>query len=243
MRRTVPRMIKVKSGSAVMFHYLPGQHHHVAEWHNDIHRPEIHGVVPHVFYSQDFVAPPAYVNARQHADLPMSGGEYLSLYWSEGSLEELSEDNRKASQDRRNAGSYHPFQDVVWAARMRAIDAYPRADLGYDVNAAPFAPNTGLVLLAQQLPDASGQSKYAGWLEQVHVPRVLALGPFSACFLFSYESAGKPGFIQFWFVDRADPLESFSALRSSSAAPPEAARSIFAGAYQPVHSGQYDIYV
>src|SRR5207247_1910822 len=97
------RTVKVQSGSAVMFHYLPGQHRHVAEWHNEIHRPEIHGAVPHVFYSQDFVAPPAYVAARQHADLPMAGGEYLSLYWSEGSLEQLGEDNRTASQDRRNA--------------------------------------------------------------------------------------------------------------------------------------------
>ena len=34
-------MLKVQSGSAAMFHYLPGQHHHVAEWHNEVHRPEI----------------------------------------------------------------------------------------------------------------------------------------------------------------------------------------------------------
>ena len=183
----------------------------------------------------------------------MDGGEYLSLYWSEGSLEELSEDNRKASQNRRNAGSYHPFQDVVWAARMRAHAAYPRAELGYDVNAAPFAPNTGLVLVVEQIADAARRAEYAAWLEQVHVPRVLELGPFSACFAFDQETADGPGVIHFWFVDRADPLESYALLqrnedawRRDGAYPAgidSLRRTVFRGAYQPISSGQFDVYV
>ena len=241
-----------------MFHYLPGQHRHVVEWHNWIHRPEIHGAVPHVFYSQDFVAPPAYVAAREHADLPMQGGEYLSLYWSDGSLEAYSEDSRKASQDRRNAGSYHPFQDVVWAGRLSARDAYPRARLGYDVNATPFAPNSGLVLVvehlsAKQLSDATGTADYAAWVEHVHVPRVLELGPFSACFTFNQETAEGAGLIQFWFVDRADPLESFRLLQRSDAAwrtdggYPAAfddiRRTVFRGAYQPIGHEEFNVYI
>jgi hypothetical protein len=235
-----------------MFHYLPGEHRHVAEWHNEIHRPEIHGAVPHVFYSQDFVAPPAYVAARQHADLPMAGGEYLSLYWSEGSLEQLGEDNRKASQDRRNAGSYHPFQDVVWAARTRARSVHPRPGLAYDVNAAPFAPNTGLVLIVEEILDPARQAEYEAWIEQVHIPRVLDLGPFSACFAFTHDSARGAGLIQYWFVDRSDPLESLGQLRRAedawhaAGAYPSALdsvrRKVFCGAYQPVHVGQYDVY-
>jgi hypothetical protein len=237
--------LKVQSGSAVMFHYLPGQHQHVVEWHNEIHRPEIHGAVPHVFYSQDFVAPPDYVAAREHADLPMAGGEYLSLYWSEGSLEELGEDNRKASQDRRNAGAYHPFQDVVWAARMRAVGAYPRPGLGYDVNAAPFAPNSGLVLVAEQIVAPTRQVEYAAWVEHVQIPRVLGLGPFSACFTFMHDSAAGNGLLQFWFVDRADPLESLGKLRANdeSSAPEGVRRTVLRGAYQPVIQGHYDVYM
>ncbi len=245
--------MKVVSGSAVMFHYLPGQHRHVVEWHNHIHRPEIHGAVPHVFYSQDFVAPPAYVATRQHANLPMDGGEYLSLYWSEGSLEALTEDNRKASQDRRNAGSYHPFQDVVWAARMRAHAVYARPELGYDANATPFAPNTGLILVVEQFTDPARQNEYAMWLEQVHIPRVLRLGPFSACFAFNQETAEGHGMVQFWFVDRADPLESYALLQRNEeawrgegaypAAVDDLRKTIFRGPYQPISSGQFDVYV
>jgi hypothetical protein len=236
--------MKVQSGSAVMFHYLPGQHRHVAEWHNEIHRPEIHGGVPHVFYSQDFVAPPAYVTAREHADLPMSGGEYLSVYWSEGSLEAYGEDSRKASQDRRDAGSYHPFQDVVWATRLRATAAHSRPDLGYDVNAAPLTPNTGLVLVAERLAVAERAEEYAAWHSTTHVPHVLSLGPFSACFEFVQDDARGTQLIQFWFVDQSDPLEALEQFRRT---PPDADMAalrsrVFCGAYQPVITGQYDIY-
>jgi hypothetical protein len=233
--------MKVQSGSAVMFHYLPGQHHHVAEWHNEIHRPEIQGAVPHVFYSQDFVAPPAYVAARDHANLPMSGGEYLSVYWSEGSLEAYGEDSRKASQDRRNASSYHPFQDVVWATRLRATAAHPRQNLGYDVNAAPLTPNMGLVLVAERLTVPERATDYTRWLSTTHVPRVLGLGPFSACFEFMQDDTQV---IQFWFVDRSDPLDALEQFRHAAPDAEMAALRgrVFCGAYQPVITGQYDIY-
>jgi hypothetical protein len=238
-------MLKVQSGSAVMFHYLPGQHHHVAEWHNEVHRPEIQGAVPHVFYSQDFVAPPDYVAAREHADLPMSGGEYLSLYWSEGPLDQLGEDSRKASQDRRNAGSYHPFQDVVWAARLRARSAQARENLGYDVNAAPLAPNSGLILVADRVVDPGRAEEYANWLHTEAIPRTLSLGPFSACFEFVQDAAPGSVLVQFWFIDASDPLEALAQFRRSEADSDDMAtlRSrVFSGAYQPVITGQYDIY-
>jgi len=237
-------MLKVQSGSVVMFHYLPGQHQHVAEWHNEVHRPEIQGAVPHVFYSQDFVAPPAYVAAREHADLPMAGGEYLSVYWSEGSLEQYSEDSRTASQDRRNAGSYHPFQDVVWAARLRAVAAHARPGLGYDVNAAPLVPNTGLVLLAERLVDAPRAAAYADWRQRVQVPRLLAPGSFSACFEFVQDDARGRLLVQFWFVDRSDPLASQAALQRLEVPSDlvDLRSRVFCGAYQPIVTGQYDVY-
>jgi hypothetical protein len=237
-------MLKVQSGSAVMFHYLPGQHHHVAEWHNEIHRPEIQGAVPHVFYSQDFVAPPDYVASREQADLPMSGGEYLSLYWSDGPLVRLGEDSRKASQDRRNAGSYHPFQDVVWAARLRAVSAHGRENLGYDVNAAPLTPNTGLVLVVDRLNEAEAATDYTNWLHATHIPRMLGLGPFSACFDFVQDDARGQLDVQFWFIDKSDPLQALDQFRRSNTDDDVAAlRSrVFCGAYQPILTGQYDIY-
>ena len=158
--------LKAQSLTLLLSHYETGRYREIRAWHNDVHRVELQAMVPHIYHSEDLVAPPEYMDARAFTELKWRGGECLSLYWSEGSLEALTEDNRKASQDRRNAGSYHPFQDVVWAARMRAHDAYPRAALGYDVNAAPFAPNTGLVLVVEQIVDPARQAEYAAWLEQ-----------------------------------------------------------------------------
>jgi hypothetical protein len=237
--------MKAQSGSVVLFHYLPGQHAHVAEWHNEIHRPEIQGAVPHVFYSQDFVAPPAYVAARQHADLPMDGGEYLSVYWSEGDADQYAADSRAASQDRRNAGSYHPFQDVVWAARFRAGAAHARKNLGYDVNAAPLTPNSGLILIAERVADAARVSEYTTWLRSEHVPRVLELGTFSAHFDFLEAGGAGTLMVRFLFIDRADPLESLAQLRRHQyPSDIESLRSVILSApYQPVITGQYDTYV
>jgi hypothetical protein len=176
----------------------------------------------------------------------MSGGEYLSLYWSEGSLEQLGADNRKASQDRRNAGSYHPFQDVVWAARLRALSAHARDNLGYDVNAAPLAPNAGLVLVVDRLTDPSGSDEYETWLRARHIPRTLSLGPFSACFEFLQDDPRGKLLVEFWFVDTADPLDALEQLRRSDTdadADVAALRArVFRGAYLPVITGHYDIY-
>jgi hypothetical protein len=245
-------MVKVQSGSLVLFHYLPGQHELVARWHNEIHRPEIQGAVPHVFYSQDFVAPPDHVAARYHADLPMAGGEYLTVYWSEGDADQYAADSRRASQDRRNAGSYHPFQDVVWAARLVSTGATGRPGLGYDVNAAPLVPHRGVVLLAERLADADARAEYTTWFQTIHAPRVLALGPFSACFDFVAAAASEALLIHVLYVDRDDPLASLRALRaaeahwrSSEASPDrfDALRSeVFSGSYVPIRTGHYDTY-
>jgi hypothetical protein len=235
-------VLKVKSGSVVAFHYLPGQHHHVAEWHNEIHRPEIQGAVPHVFYSQDWVAPPDYVAAREHAGLPMDGGEYLSVYWSEGNAEQYATDSRVASQERRNSGSYHPFQDVVWAARLQAGGAHARPGLGYDVNAAPLTPNTGLVLIAERVAEATGIDEYLSWLHGEHVPRILEVGPFSAHFDFVEAGGAGTLVVRFLFIDRADPLESLALLRQREQPSPRCT-VVLSAAYQPVITGKYDTYV
>jgi hypothetical protein len=166
------------------------------------------------------------------------------LYWSEGPLDQLGEDSRKASQDRRNAGSYHPFQDVVWGARLRALSAHPRENLGYDVNAAPLTPNTGLILVADRLSDPHRADEYTNWLHTTAVPRTLSLGPFSACFAFVQDAAAETALVQFWFIDTCDPLDALAQFRRSEVDTDMAAlrTRVFCGAYQPVTTGQYDIY-
>jgi hypothetical protein len=85
---------------------------------------------------------------------------------------------------------------------------------------------------------------YADWLRRVQVPQILARGPFSACFEFVQDDARGQLLVQFWFVDRADPLDSLAELRRHDV-PPELAElrsRVFCGAYQPVVTGQYDVY-
>lgn len=121
----------------------------------------------------------------------------------------------------------------------QALKAYPRAELGYDVNAAPLVPISGLVLIAEQLSDVNKQADFLAGLEAGVIRRGLEHGAFSACFTFTTDNAGV---IQMWFIDGADPLANASALRTLRP-PREDVRTIFFGGYQPVLTGRYDVYI
>ncbi len=153
--------MKLKSANAVLFHYLDGQQQEVAAWHDQVHRPSTHGMVPNIYYSQDWVAPPAYVAARPDNSLANRGGEYATLFFSQGTRDEYERDSRAATEERTVAGRRHPHQEVVWRGRMNALAAYPRPDLEFAVDAVPVAPNTGLMLRIEEVLDPARREPYA----------------------------------------------------------------------------------
>ena len=229
--------MKVKCATVLLFHYLDGQHREVARWHNEVHRPETHGAVPNIYYSQDWVAPAKYVDARPPTDLNFRGGEYASLYWSQGTREELARDQPAIAQARRTNDPYHPYQHLIWRGRLDAVAAFPRAELAY-ADAVPLGPNTGLMIAIDEITHPEHERAYVEWQNTAHVPRLLDSKCFAACFEFRLDRAfitqdavyetqtrvvmtpaesgfafegaeGRNVYVRLYFVDHADALEAF----------------------------------
>jgi hypothetical protein len=246
--------MKLKSANAVLFHYLDGQHEEVATWHDQVHRPSTHGMVPNVYYSQDWVAPSNYVAARPDNSLDNRGGEYATLFFSQGTRDEYERDSRVATQERNTAGRRHPHQDVVWRARMNALAAYARPDLEFAVDAVPLATNAGLILRVEELVDPARREAYAAWRQGVAIPRLMASGLFAACFECEAEEAnGTLTNLQMYFVDRSDPLAAFASTEAGMTElaaggeafedPGNTRRPVFSGVYRSMPPGKYDFYV
>jgi hypothetical protein len=246
--------VKLNCANVVLFHYEAGTHQEVATWHDQVHRPSTHGMVPHVYYSQDWVAPADYVAARPANDLANRGGEYVTLFFSEGTREEYERDSRTATDQRNAAGRRHPHQDVVWRGRLNAVAAHARPDLEFAVDAVPLAPNTGLLIEAEELLDASRSAEYRQWRQRVPIARLMASGLFAACFECSVdEPNGHATDVRLFFVDRADPLAAFTRARELTASWTSGSdafadvenvrREIFAAMYRTMPPGKYDFYV
>ena len=231
-----------------MFHYRDGEHREVAAWHNEVHRPANHGGIPGIYYSQDWVAPADYVRSRPPSDLENCGGEYASLFLSEGTLAQLEDGARAASEVRERAGRGHPFQAVTWRCRFEIDAVHGRDDLAYVVDAVPMAPNTGLIVRAEEILDTRRDAEYAKWQAAVEIPRLISSELFAACFEgHRLEKDGRKTALQLWFVDREDPLVAFEqALQMSTRGErlPDAdrlRRPILSHVYRSL-AGRYDYY-
>ena len=49
--------MKAKTASLTLYHFEPGHHREVCQWHDRDHKPEVVGTVPNIFVSQRWVAP------------------------------------------------------------------------------------------------------------------------------------------------------------------------------------------
>lgn len=215
--------MRARSASLLLLHYEPGTHEEITRWHEEIHRPEMHASIPHIYHSEDWVAPAEYLPARPPTDLGRGGGEYLSLYWSDGSVEDLLEGVRQFAQASSEAGKYHPFQEVVWRERLRVTGGQVRPGLDVTVDTVPLLHNTGLVaIISRGRWDASRLFQTDG------------TGVFSGHY--SLEPMHDPGIrVDLYFVERGDPLAQFQQLELP-------AETIFTGVYRPIVPGKYDLF-
>ena len=81
--------MKANSASLTLYHFEQGHHREVCVWHDQDHKPEVVGTVPHIFISQRWVATPELIAQQPPGLLEHHGGEYVNLYWSSGTPEEL----------------------------------------------------------------------------------------------------------------------------------------------------------
>jgi hypothetical protein len=245
--------MKAKSATVMLLYYEPGTHEEVTRWHEEIHRPEMHGTIPNIYHSEDWLSPVEYMALRPPTELPRRGGEYLCLYWSQGTAEELSEGVRTYAAEARERSSYHPHQEIVWRDRMVVSAGQVRPGMEVTVDTVPLLHNTGLLMTISELADAGGRETYERWSEDVQVPRMLASGIFSGHYgLHSMEGAEQNVYVDIYFVERGDPIEKYQELQALEAGWKQdgngladgdgVRREIFKGLYRPIIPGQYDVF-
>jgi hypothetical protein len=235
--------MKAKSLTLLLSHYATGHYREIRQYHNGLHRIELHAMVPHIYHSQDFVAPPRYMAARHPTTLKLNGGECLSLYWSEGPPEDLDQDVRAIMAQNRAQGLIvgPGGQELTYRKRMHVLGARLRPGLDVLPDMVPMLPNTGVVVSLREFSDGGEGAGFVDWHESVYVPQVLQPDVYSAAFtLRSMDPADQRIAAHLYFVDTAEPLEAFDAAErvyAANAQSAEMSHFIFSGVFQPVVDG------
>jgi hypothetical protein len=233
--------LKALSASLTLYHFTDGHHREVCVWHDQDHKPEVVATTPGIFISQRWVAPPDLMAARSPSTLPHDGGEYVNLYWSSTSAEQLHADFDVLGRRLELVGRMQPMQYIerTFGRRLRPVSMQTRNGLELSADAVTCAPqNQGLMLVIGELQPGQGGEDFARWHEAEHVPEILATGIFSGAAKLMSAAADEPNLmVILYYSDRDDPLVAYQEFRA--AAPglrrhPDAER-----AFRRVHSGMY----
>jgi len=251
--------MRLKSIMAAFLHCPPGHHQAFNFWHDNDHRPENHGVIPHIYHSQRWVAPPEYVAARGAVDptaFPKGGGEYLATYWSTATPEQLLYDMTVLREQLTvvgRCGAINRDFEGLWVARMHFVAAQTREGLPLSADAVPLAPHKGILVSIGEIIDKRAGEEWANWYMTVHVNDVLRCKGYRAFFKFMpMREQDQHIYLHMYYLDE-DPLEALKEARSQTprlkaeGRYPEdlikaARRDWMISAYRPIIPGQYDFY-
>jgi hypothetical protein len=237
--------MKARSASLTLYHFEPEHHKEVCMWHDQDHKPEVVGTMPNIFISQRWVAPPDLMAARPTSSLEHQGGEYVNLYWSTGTPDEMEADFRVLGRRLELVGRMQPMQYIhrTWGRRLRPVSAYTRPGLELSAEAVTCAPqNTGLMLVISELLDSEQRAAYASWHESVHVPMVLQTRLFTgAVKLMPDASDDRNLFVVFYYTDCADPRATYLEFQEIAAGWRNAGADFpdVDIVRKPIHSGMY----
>jgi hypothetical protein len=236
--------VRAQSASLLLLYYEPGTHEEITRWHEEIHRPEMHASIAHIYHSEDWVAPPEYMAVRPSTELERNGGEYLSLYWSDGSVEDLLKGVREFAEMSARQGKYHPHQEVVWRERLRVTGGRVRPGLDVTVDTVPLLHNNGLLATISRVADGVAGQDQVRWSDSVHAPRMLGTGLFSGHYTLQ-PMHDENVFVDLYFIERGDPLAQYQRLLQLEAGwyaevPEELQKPLFTGLYRPIVPGAYD---
>jgi hypothetical protein len=233
--------MKAQSASLTLYHFADGHHREVCVWHDQDHKPEVVATTPGIFISQRWVAPPDLMAARSPSTLPHNGGEYVNLYWSSGSAEQLHADFDVLGRRLELVGRMRPMQYIerTFGRRLRPVSFQTRPGLELSAEAVTCAPqNQGLLLVIGELQPDAGGADFARWHETEHIPEILATGIFSGAAKLMSAAADEPNLmVVLYYSDRDDPLGAYNEFRSAATSlrrHPNADR-----AFRRVHSGMY----
>jgi hypothetical protein len=243
--------MKARSASMTLYHFAEKHHREVCMWHDRDHKPEVVATMPHVFISQRWVAPPDLAASRSEGTLPHNGGEYVNLYWSSGSVEELESDFSALGRRLELVGRMEPMKYIerTWGARLRPVSVQARPGLPLSGEAVTFAPQmTGMWVVIGELQNVPRRAEYARWHETEHIPQILDTGIFAGAAKLMSGAADEPNtMVTLYYTDREDPgaaRQEFRRIASTWPAHPAAAdvmRQVHSGIYRP-SIGFYEFY-
>jgi hypothetical protein len=205
-----------------LMHVQAGHHREFNFWHDYDHQPEVIGTVPDVFIAQFWVAPPSYVAARPRTSLEFDGGEYLNMYWSQGSPEALVSNFYLKGKELRPEGRMVPAQYMnrVWSSRLHVVSARTAPDERLSAEAVVHAPDTGLVVTVERIVDPSPLAEYPytsravhdyeQWMATDFTQASLKSGLFRAIFsCVPHTATDQTESIRLYYTRKVEPLESF----------------------------------
>jgi hypothetical protein len=247
--------MKARSASLTLYHFEPGHHREVCVWHDQDHKPEVVGTMPHVYISQRWVAPPDLKALRPPSSLEHQGGEYVNLYWSSGTPEEMQSDFSVLGRRLEVVGRMQPMRYIhrTWGRRLVPISMQARPGLQLSAEAATFTPQTSSVLLVvMELASSDNRDAFAQWHASVHMPMILETGIFSAAVkLISSDPQERDVCVIMYYSDRPDPVSAYREFqdisrgwRNTDKDFPDAAsarRIVHSGMYRP-SIGHYEYY-
>jgi hypothetical protein len=232
--------VKAKSTSLTLYHFADGHHREVCLWHDQDHKPEVLGAMDHIFISQRWVATPDLADARS-TTLPRTGGQYVNLYWSTGTTEELEYGFGTLGRRLERVGRMEPMQylERTWGGRLEPVSLHTRSGLPLSAEAVLCAPqNTGLFVVIGELVPGPHRAAYARWHETEHIRDMLDSGLFiGAAKLMSSNPDERDLMVVLYYSDRPDPVATYAEMRR--VAPTWSTFPNADAAFRRIHNGMY----
>ncbi|HEU0166942.1 MAG TPA: hypothetical protein VFS62_04135 [Chloroflexota bacterium] len=242
--------MKARSASMTLYHFQPGHHKEVCLWHDSDHKPEVVGTMPHVFISQRWVAPPDWMDLRGPTELPQRGGEYVNLYWSSGSVQEMTDDFDYLGKRLGAVGRMGPMKYIerTWGGRLRPVSVQTspgRAQSGEAVTGSTMM--TGLLVVIGLITDDSKRGDYLSWHEHEHMPLIMESRLFAGAAKLMSENPNE--YIALYYTDDPDPKKVYAEFQKLMAGNrgkdfpnADAVRKRVLGAMYRPSMGQYEFY-
>jgi hypothetical protein len=122
------------------------------------------------------------IAARPSGRLTDGGGEYVNLYWTTGTPDELGRDFQALGARLTEVGRMEPnkYIHTSWRTRTRPGSLQARPEQVLSAEAVAASPvNSGMLLVINDVPDGPRRDDYVRWRQTERVPMILGTGHFN----------------------------------------------------------------
>jgi len=214
--------MKANGAAFGLVHIDAGHHRATCEWHDNDHKAEVIGSLPGVYSTQRWVTPPEWMKLRAPNDLPFAGGEYINMYWTTETGEELSARFGELGRQLEAAGRLEPM--AYWKGCWPRVDGgpgwYPTTVIAAE-KAITSAEGvlasigmTGLVSVIEIAHDGVDAQEVRRRQSNEIIPAAIATGLFEGAAQLNSDRPGLEGTsVLLYYVNADDPAEVFDEYR------------------------------